>query len=99
MHFVICVFIAVCALSLEVLFTEMFPKWFKCVLALTGAASFRAMPFAILIRKIATWTKWYAQPKLLPTFYIAGPVWCLLFLLHLSFIKEIRKIGRIIINA
>ncbi len=89
MHFVICVFIAVCALSLEVLFTEMFPKWFKCVLALTGAAS-SGYAIAILIRKIATWTKWYAQPKLLPTFYIAGPV-CLVLIILVAFIIHKRN--------
>lgn len=66
MHFVICVFIALICLITAILFTEVFPKWFKAVIALIGAGT-SGYALAILIRKIAMWTKAFAKPKLLTT--------------------------------
>ena len=39
MYFVICVFMALCGLVTEILFTEMFHTWFKVVLAVGSSAS------------------------------------------------------------
>lgn len=66
MHFVICAFIAFICLITAILFTEVFPKWFKCFLALLGAAT-TGYAIAILIRKIATLSGLYSQPALLST--------------------------------
>lgn len=66
MHFVICVFIALICLITAILFTEVFPKWFKFILAVIGAGT-SGYALAILIRKIAMWTSAFSKPKLLPT--------------------------------
>lgn len=66
MHFVICVFIALICLITAVLFTEVFPKWFKAFLALLGAGT-SGYALAILIRKISMWTNAFEKPQLLPT--------------------------------
>lgn len=66
MHFVICMFIACICLITAVLFTEVFPKWFKAILALLGSAT-AGYAIAILIRKIAMWTNAFTKPQLLPT--------------------------------
>lgn len=71
MHFVISVFVSICILSLVILFTEVFPVWFKVVLALGGSAT-TGLSIAYLIRKIAEQTKWYAKPELKSTFIIAS---------------------------
>ena len=39
MHFVICAFIALICLITAILFTEVFPKWFKAFLTLIGAGT------------------------------------------------------------
>lgn len=71
MHFVISVFVSICILALVILFTEVFPIWFKVVLALGGSAT-TGLSIAYAIRKIAEETKWYSKPDLLPTFGIAS---------------------------
>jgi hypothetical protein len=71
MHFVISVFVSICILALVILFTEVFPIWFKVVLALGGSAT-TGYAIALLIKKIAKETKWYTSPKVLPMFGIAS---------------------------
>lgn len=66
MHFVIYVFIALICLITAVLFTEVFPKWSKALLALIGAGT-TGCALSILIRKIAIWSNAFAQPKLWST--------------------------------
>lgn len=73
MHFVICVFIALICLVTAVLFTEVFPKWFKALIALLGSAT-SGYAISILVRKIAIWTKAFAKPDLLPVAGIAAVV-------------------------
>lgn len=73
MHFVICIFIALICLATAVLFTEVFPKWFKAVLALLGSGA-TGYAISILIRKIAMWTKAFAKPELLPVTGIAAAI-------------------------
>lgn len=73
MHFVICVFIALICLITAILFTEVFPKWFKAVLALIGAGT-SGYALSILIRKIAMWTKAFTKPQLLPTAGICAAI-------------------------
>ena len=65
MHFVICAFIALICLITAILFTEVFPKWFKAFLTLIGAGT-SGYALAILIRKIAISTKSTHRTKLLP---------------------------------
>ena len=89
MHFVICVFIAVVCLATAILFTEVFPKLFKAILAIIGAAS-SGYALAILIRKIATWTKAFAQPKLLMTAGICAGV-VLVLIIIVVFILNKKK--------
>lgn len=73
MHFVICVFIALICLVTAVLFTEVFPKWFKAFLALIGAGT-SGYAISIFIRKMAMWTKAFEKPDLLPVAGIAAVV-------------------------
>ena len=73
MHFVIFAFIASICLVTAILFTEVFPKWFKVILALIGSAS-SGYAIAILIRKIAIISKAYAKPELWPTVGICSIV-------------------------
>ncbi|MDE6952306.1 MAG: hypothetical protein K2P09_00670 [Erysipelotrichales bacterium] len=73
MHFVICVFIALICLVSAILFTEVFPKWFKAFLALIGAGT-SGYAISIFIRKIAMWTKAFEKPDLLPVAGIAAVV-------------------------
>lgn len=73
MHFVICAFIASICLITAILFTEVFPRWFKVVLALVGAAT-SGYAIAIFIRKIAMWTKAFAKPQLLSTAGICAAI-------------------------
>jgi len=88
MHFVICVFIALCALAVDVIFTEMLKKWFKLVLLVIGAGS-AGYATSIGIRKLAEETSWYAEPKLMNTFYIAAAAWLVVIILvSLSFRKN-----------
>lgn len=73
MHFCICVFIALICLVTAVLFTEVFPKWFKANLAILG--SFTAgWATSILIRKIAELTGAYSKPELMPVGLIAAAI-------------------------
>jgi len=87
MHFVIGLFIALVCLALSVLFANVFPKWFKFVLAVVGVGT-SGYALAILIRKIAILTKIYAQPKLWPTTAI-----CVVIMIIVTFValKTIRK--------
>lgn len=71
MHFVIFVFIALICLVTAILFTEVFPKWFKAVLAIIGSAS-SGYAISILIRKIAMVSEAYEAPELLPVAGIAA---------------------------
>ena len=80
MHFVICVFIALICLVTAVLFTEVFPKWFKAILALIGSGT-TGYAISILIRKIAMWTKAYDKPELLPVAGIAAAIVLVLVIL------------------
>lgn len=73
MHFVICVFITLICLATAVLFTEVFPKWFKALLALLGSAT-SGYAIAIFIRKIAILTKAFAKPELLPVAGISAAI-------------------------
>ena len=75
MHFVICAFIALICLITAILFTEVFPKWF----------------IAILIRKIAIWTKAFAKPQLLPTAGICAVVMLVLIIIVVVIIKKKKK--------
>ncbi|MCD8028707.1 MAG: hypothetical protein LUF02_08645 [Erysipelotrichaceae bacterium] len=66
MHFVTGAFISCVCLASAILFTEDFPKWFKCILALIGALS-SGYALAILIRKISELSSLYSEPKLWST--------------------------------
>lgn len=70
MHFVICVFIALICLATTILFTEVFPKWFKIILTVIGSFT-TGYAISILIRKISIWTGAFAKPQLLSTAGIA----------------------------
>ncbi|MFR7592257.1 MAG: hypothetical protein ACLUVC_12480 [Longibaculum sp.] len=80
MHFVICAFIALICLITAILFTEVFPKWFKAILALIGAAS-SGYSIAILIRKIAIMSKAFAKPELWTTAGICAVVMLVLIII------------------
>ncbi len=71
MHFVICAFIALLCLVTTVLFTHVFPKWFKLVLTVLGSVT-SGFAIAILISKIAVVTKAFSAPELLPAGLIAA---------------------------
>ncbi|MCD7893371.1 MAG: hypothetical protein LUG60_06675 [Erysipelotrichaceae bacterium] len=66
MHFVTGAFIACVCLAAAILFTEVFPKWFKYILALIGAFT-SGYALAILIRRISELTSLYSEPKLWST--------------------------------
>ncbi len=66
MHFVTGAFIACVCLVSAILFTEVFPKWFKYILAVIGAFT-SGYALAILIRKISELTSLYSEPKLWST--------------------------------
>ena len=89
MHFVICMFIACICLITAVLFTEVFPKWFKAILALLGSAT-AGYAIAILIRKIAMWTNAFTKPQLLPTAGICAGI-MLIIVISVVFILRKRK--------
>lgn len=89
MHFVICMFIACICLITAVLFTEVFPKWFKAILALLGSAT-AGYAMAILIRKIAMWTNAFTKPQLLPTAGICAGI-MLIIVIIVVFILRKRK--------
>lgn len=89
MHFVICVFIALICLVSAVLFTEVFPKWFKAFLALIGAGT-SGYAISIFIRKIAMWTKAFEKPDLLPVAGIAAVV-VLVIIIVVSMISKKKK--------
>lgn len=71
MRFVISIFIALCVLAIDILFTEMLPKWAKALLALAGAAS-SSMAIAIGVRSLIEYTKLFKVPALMNTFYISS---------------------------
>ncbi len=89
MHFVICVFIALICLVTTVLFTEVFPKWFKAFLALIGAGT-SGYAISIFIRKMAMWTKAFEKPDLLPVAGIAAVV-VLVIIIVVSMISKKKK--------
>lgn len=90
MHFVICVFIALICLVTAVLFTEVFPKWFKAVLALIGAGT-SGYATSIFIRKIAMWTKAFDKPDLLPLAGIASVVILVIIIVVTTMLKKKKK--------
>ena len=90
MHFVICVFIALICLITAILFTEVFPKWFKGVLSLIGAGT-SGYALAILIRKIAMWSKAFAKPELLPTAGICAGVMLVLIIIAVVVLNKKKK--------
>ena len=63
MHFVISLFIALICLVTAILFKEVFPKWFKAILALLGSFT-SGFAIVVLIRKIAILSGAFDQPKL-----------------------------------
>lgn len=87
MHFVICMFIAFICLITAILFTEVFPKWFKAVLALIGSFT-SGYALAILIRKIAMWSQAFDKPKLLPTAGICAVVVLVLIIIVVFILKK-----------
>ncbi len=92
MHFVICMFIAFICLITDVLFTEVFPKWFKAILALLGSAT-AGYAIAILIRKIAMWTEAFTKPALLSTAGICAAI-TLIIVIIVVFILKKRKLKK-----
>lgn len=90
MHFVICAFIALICLITAILFTEVFPKWFKAFLGLLGAAT-SGYALAILIRKIAEWTKAYTKPELWTTTGICIAVMIVLIIIVAFILKKKKK--------
>lgn len=90
MHFVICVFIALICLITAILFTEMFPKWFKAILALIGAGT-SGYALAILIRKIAMWTSAFTKPQLLPTAGICAAAMLVLIIIVVALLNKKKK--------
>ena len=91
MHFVICAFIALICLITAILFTEVFPKWFKAVLALIGAAT-SGYALAILIRKIAIVSKAYAKPELWSTAGICAAVMLVIIIIATFVLKNKKAI-------
>lgn len=87
MHFVISLFIALICLVTAVLFTEVFPKWFKAFLALLASAT-SGYAIAILIRKIAELSKAYAKPELWMTTGICAVVMLILILIITMILKK-----------
>lgn len=87
MHFVICVFIAFVCLITAILFTEVFPKWFKAVIALIGSFT-SGYAISILIRKIAMWTKAFDKPDLWPVALISAVVVLVIVILVTMFLKK-----------
>lgn len=79
MHFVICVFVALTCLVAAILFTEVFPKPFKVILALLGGFT-SGYALAILIRKIAMTSKAFAVFPLWPTIGICSAVMLVLII-------------------
>ena len=71
MHFVICVFISLICLASSILFTEVFPKWFKAAIALLSSFT-TGYAISILIRKISMWTGAFAKPALMPVALMAA---------------------------
>lgn len=90
MHFVICVFIALICLVTTILFVEVFPRWFKAVLALIGAAS-SGYALSILIRKIAMWSKAFAKPQLLSTAGICAGIVLVLIIVVVMILNKKKK--------
>ena len=73
MHFVICMFTSLVIFAVSVLFTEIFPKWFKGLLILMGSYT-TGYGVMILIRKISELTSAYKEPWLFPGVWIASGV-------------------------
>lgn len=73
MHFILGAFIAVIMLVTGILFTEVFPRWFKWIQVIVGAFS-SGYAISILIRKISELTSWYSEPKLYQTALYASLV-------------------------
>lgn len=90
MHFVICAFIALICLVTAILFTEVFPKWFKAILTILGAAT-SGYALAILIRKIAMMSKAFAKPALWPTTGICAVVMLVLIIIVVVILKKKKK--------
>ena len=90
MHFVICMFIACICLITAVLFTEVFPKWFKAILALLGSAT-AGYAIAILIRKIAMWTKAFTKPQLLPTSCICAGIMLIIVIIDVFILRKSKS--------
>lgn len=90
MHFVICVFIALICLITAILFTEVFPKWFKAILTLIGVGT-SGYALAILIRKIAMWTNAFTKPQLLPTAGICAGVIFVLTVIVIILLNKKKK--------
>lgn len=87
MHFVICAFIALICLITAILFTEVFPKWFKAFLTLLGAAT-SGYALAILIRKIAMWSKAFSKPELWMTTGICAAIVLVLTIIVVMILKK-----------
>ena len=90
MHFVIFAFIATICLVTAILFTEVFPKWFKVILALIGGAS-SGYAIAILIRKIAMLSHAFAKPALWPTTGIATVIMLVIILIATIILHKKKK--------
>ncbi len=90
MHFVIFAFIATICLVTAILFTEVFPRWFKVILALIGGAS-TGYAIAILIRKIAMTTKAFSKPALWTTTGICTVVVLIVILVVTILLNKKKK--------
>ncbi len=89
MHFCICVFIALICLVTAVLFTEVFPKWFKAILAILGSFT-SGWAISILIRKIAEWSGAYSKPELMPVGLIAAGIILILVIIVTMILKKTK---------
>ncbi|MEG0452020.1 MAG: hypothetical protein RR558_03065 [Coprobacillus sp.] len=89
MHFVICGFIALICLVAAILFTEVFPKFFKAILALLGSFT-SGYALAILIRKIAMTSKAFTVFPLWPTIGVCSAIMLLLVII-VVFIRRKKK--------
>lgn len=87
MHFCICVFIALICLVTAILFTEVFPKWFKVILALLGSLT-AGWATSIFIRKIAEWTSAFKKPELMPVGLISAVVILVLVIIVTTILKK-----------
>ena len=90
MHFVICVFISLMCLVTAILFTEVFQKWFKALIALIGSGT-AGYAISILVRKVSIWTNAFTKPKLLPTAGIASVIVLIAVVIGLIIINKRKK--------